>query len=59
VADALAEAFAYARQHWARVQPMDDLAGYLFRVAQSELERASLIGVVSHHGRGLARRGPV
>jgi DNA-directed RNA polymerase specialized sigma24 family protein len=36
VADAIAEAFAYAWQHWARVQEMDNAAGYLFRVAQSK-----------------------
>jgi RNA polymerase sigma-70 factor (ECF subfamily) len=36
VADAVAEGFAYAWQHWARVQSMDNPAGYLFRVAQSK-----------------------
>ena len=35
VPDALAEAFAYAWQHWERVAGMERPAGYLFRVAQS------------------------
>ena len=39
VADAVAEAFAYAWQHWARVRVMDNAAGYLFRVAQSKSRR--------------------
>jgi RNA polymerase sigma-70 factor (ECF subfamily) len=36
VADAIAEAFAYAWQHWKRVQEMDNPGGYLYRVAQSK-----------------------
>jgi DNA-directed RNA polymerase specialized sigma24 family protein len=36
VADAIAEAFAHAWQHWRRVRTMDNPAGYLFRVAQSK-----------------------
>ena len=39
VADAVAEAFAYAWQHWERVSEMDNAAGYLFRVAQSKSRR--------------------
>ena len=35
VPDALAEAFAYAWQHWNRVRHLDNPGGYLFRVAQS------------------------
>ena len=35
VADAIAEAFAYAWQHWSRVQSMTNPVGYLYRVAQS------------------------
>lgn len=35
VADGVAEAFAYAWQHWRRVRSMDNPAGYLYRVAQS------------------------
>lgn len=35
VADAIAEAFAFAWQHWPRVRAMEHPAGYLFRVAQS------------------------
>jgi len=35
IPDALAEAYAYAWQHWDRVQQLDNPAGYLFRVAQS------------------------
>jgi DNA-directed RNA polymerase specialized sigma24 family protein len=33
--DAAAEALAYAWEHWPRLQEVDNLAGYLFRVAQS------------------------
>jgi RNA polymerase sigma-70 factor (ECF subfamily) len=36
VADALAEAFAYAWEHWERVEQLEHPAGYLFRVAQSK-----------------------
>jgi RNA polymerase sigma-70 factor (ECF subfamily) len=36
VADAVAEAFAHAWQHWERVRAMENPAGYLFRVAQSK-----------------------
>jgi RNA polymerase sigma-70 factor (ECF subfamily) len=36
VADAIAEAFTYAWQHWPRVQSLSSPAGYLFRVAQSK-----------------------
>jgi RNA polymerase sigma-70 factor (ECF subfamily) len=39
VADALAEALAYAWQHWERVATMDNPTGYLFRVAQSRSRR--------------------
>jgi len=35
VVDAVAEAFAYAWQHWDRLLLMDNPSGYLFRVAQS------------------------
>jgi DNA-directed RNA polymerase specialized sigma24 family protein len=35
VPDALAEAFAYAWEHWERLQTLENPAGYLFRVAQS------------------------
>lgn len=33
--DAVAEALAYAWEHWDRVQAMENPAGYLFRVGQS------------------------
>jgi RNA polymerase sigma factor (sigma-70 family) len=36
VPDALAEAFAYAWQHWSRLRAMHNPTGYLFRVAQSK-----------------------
>lgn len=36
VPDAVAEAFAYAWQHWRRLRTMANPAGYLFRVAQSK-----------------------
>jgi DNA-directed RNA polymerase specialized sigma24 family protein len=36
VADAVAESFAYAWEHWTRVQMMENAAGYLYRVAQSK-----------------------
>src|SRR5690242_1244478 len=36
VADALAEAFAYAWEHWDRVMHLEHPTGYLFRVAQSK-----------------------
>jgi len=39
VPDALAEAFAYAWQHWDRVAAMERPAGFLFRVAQSRSRR--------------------
>jgi RNA polymerase sigma-70 factor (ECF subfamily) len=34
-ADAAAEAFAYAWEHWAEIRAMANPAGYLYRVAQS------------------------
>lgn len=34
-ADAVAEALAYAWEHWPRVQAMDNPLGYLYRVGQS------------------------
>lgn len=37
--DATAEALAYAWEHWDRLAPIDNLAGYLFRVAQSKSRR--------------------
>jgi len=37
VADALAEAFAYAWEHWDRVMGLEHPTGYLFRVAQSKV----------------------
>ncbi|MFV1991782.1 MAG: RNA polymerase sigma factor [Acidimicrobiales bacterium] len=36
VSDALAEAMAYAWEHWSEVRIMTNPAGYLFRVAQSK-----------------------
>ena len=39
VADALAEAFAYAWEHRDRIMRMDHPTGYLFRVAQSRARR--------------------
>lgn len=38
-ADAAAEALAYGFEHWARVGIMDNPAGYLYRVGQSEARR--------------------
>jgi DNA-directed RNA polymerase specialized sigma24 family protein len=37
--DATAEALAYAFEHWDRLQQVDNLAGYLFRVGQSRSRR--------------------
>jgi len=37
--DAAAEALAYAWEHWPRLQGLDNLPGYLFRVAQSSCRR--------------------
>jgi DNA-directed RNA polymerase specialized sigma24 family protein len=39
VPDALAEAYAYAWEHWDRVSAMDNPVGYLYRVAQSKSRR--------------------
>lgn len=39
VEDAVAEALAYAFEHWADVSEMTNPAGYLFRVAQSRSRR--------------------
>jgi DNA-directed RNA polymerase specialized sigma24 family protein len=36
VGDALAEAFAYAWEHWDQVMRLEHPTGYLFRVAQSK-----------------------
>lgn len=38
-ADAAAEALAYGFEHWERVGAMDNPAGYLYRVGQSEARR--------------------
>jgi hypothetical protein len=38
-ADAAAEALAYGFEHWGRVGGMDNAAGYLYRVGQSEARR--------------------
>lgn len=38
-ADATAEAIAYGWEHWHRVAPMDNPAGYLFRVGQNAARR--------------------
>ena len=38
-ADAAAEALAYGFEHWDRVGGMDNPAGYLYRVGQSEARR--------------------
>lgn len=37
--EATAEALAYAWEHWDRIRPMENAAGYLFRVAQSKTRR--------------------
>lgn len=37
--DAVAEALAYAWEHWDRVSSMDSPLGYLYRVAQSRMRR--------------------
>ena len=37
--DATAEALAYAWQHWSRIEPMDNPAGYLYRVGLSRTRR--------------------
>lgn len=37
--DATAEALAYAWEHWDRLAPLENLIGYLFRVAQSKSRR--------------------
>ena len=39
--EAVAEAFAYAWEHWAEVQALDNPAGYLYRVGQSRTRRRS------------------
>jgi len=36
VEDAVGEALAYAFEHWARVEPMVNPVGYLYRVGQSK-----------------------
>lgn len=38
-ADATAEALAYGFEHWERIGPMENPAGYLYRVGQSEARR--------------------
>lgn len=38
-ADVTAEALGYAWEHWDRVRAMDNPAGYLYRVAQSQARR--------------------
>jgi RNA polymerase sigma-70 factor (ECF subfamily) len=43
VPDGLAEAFAYAWEHWDRMRQLDNPGGYLVRVAQSRT-RARLAG---------------
>ncbi len=37
--DAVAEALAYAWEHWERVRELDNPSGYLFRVGQSRTRR--------------------
>ncbi len=37
--EAVAEALAYAWEHWTRVRSLDNPAGYLFRVGQSRTRR--------------------
>ena len=37
--EAVAEALAYAWEHWTRVRTLDNPAGYLFRVGQSRTRR--------------------
>jgi RNA polymerase sigma-70 factor (ECF subfamily) len=37
--DAAAEALAYAWEHWERLRPMQNPAGYLYRVGQSAAKR--------------------
>jgi len=37
--EALAEAFAYAWEHWDRIQGMDNPVGYLYRVAQNHAKK--------------------
>jgi len=39
VPDAVAEAFAYAWEHWERMETIENPTGYLFRVAQSRSRR--------------------
>ncbi len=38
-ADAAAEALAYGFEHWDELQPMENPAGYLYRVGQTEARR--------------------
>lgn len=38
--DAAASALAYGWEHWARVSEMDNAAGYLFRVGQTQARRS-------------------
>jgi RNA polymerase sigma-70 factor (ECF subfamily) len=38
--EALAEAFAYAWEHWDRIQGMDNPVGYLYRVAHNHGKKA-------------------
>lgn len=38
-ADAAAEALAYGFEHWDELEPMDNPAGYLYRVGQTEARR--------------------
>jgi len=37
--EATAEALAYAWEHWERLEPMENPAGYLYRVARSKARR--------------------
>lgn len=39
-ADATADAFAYAWEHWDRVSAMENPAGYVYRVGRSRIPRA-------------------
>lgn len=45
VGDAVAEAYAYAWEHWERIRSMDSPLGYLFRVGQSR-SRRRMVGVL-------------
>jgi DNA-directed RNA polymerase specialized sigma24 family protein len=54
--EATAEALAYAWEHWERISGYENLAGYLFRVAQSRSRRRKAPVVFASIDRGESER---